>query len=193
LLIGTWPSREVTIFSEECGSPATALLPDALLLRVSSATVLLEHVIVRNPPKLKHDEPMEAEPFASKDTLPIEERRGNALLDSIATKARESRKEGSTDNRVIIDTPMTTGSAISQTLEEMVRLVGEPLSQLGDNWLGKPFVALASLIPTSSMADVSELPSKEATKNIIYHFLDVSVLIFCFDHLSVSKDSRMFL
>jgi hypothetical protein len=32
LLIGTRPLREVTIFFEECGSPATALLPDALLL-----------------------------------------------------------------------------------------------------------------------------------------------------------------
>jgi hypothetical protein len=95
--------------------------------------VLPEHVIVGNPPELKHDEPMEAEPFASEDTLPIEERRVNALLDSIATEARESRKKGSTDNQVIIDTPTTTGSAISQTLKEMVKLVGEPLSQLGDN------------------------------------------------------------
>jgi hypothetical protein len=41
-------------------------------------------------------------------------------------------------------------------------------------------VALAGLIPISSMADISELPPKEATENMIYHFLDVSVFIFCF-------------
>jgi hypothetical protein len=104
LLIGTRPSREVAIFSEECGSPAAVLLPDVLLPRVSSATVPFEHVIIGNPLELEHDEPMEAEPFASEDILPIEERRWDALLDSTDIEARESRKEGSTNNRVIIDT-----------------------------------------------------------------------------------------
>ena len=109
LLIGTQPSREVLIISEECGSLATAILPNVLLPQISSAMIPYERVVVREPLEPKHDEPMEVEPFTAKDTLLIEERKGEAQLNSMTTEAMKFRKESSTDNQVIVDTPSTTG------------------------------------------------------------------------------------
>ncbi|XP_059459492.1 uncharacterized protein LOC132189035 [Corylus avellana] len=57
---------------------------------------------------------------------------------------------------------------------------GEPLSQLGEDWLGNPFSALVSLIPPNCSAGGSIQPPKEVMEQMLYHQLNGSMK--CLDY-----------
>jgi hypothetical protein len=64
------------------------------------------------------------------------------------------RREILIASQVGADTSSVVGSAGCQTLESIFWSVGEPLSRLGEKWLGNPFTTLAGLISALAMANV---------------------------------------
>jgi hypothetical protein len=68
LLIGTRPSRDVTVPFEEGGSSVTALLLDVSLPQISSAIISFEPRVVGETPKLEHNELKGVGPFVVEDT-----------------------------------------------------------------------------------------------------------------------------
>ena len=87
------------------------------------------------------------------------------------------RKEGSIASQVAIDTPSVAGSAGGRTPKGVFWSIGEPLSRLGEKWLGNPFTTLAGLIPTPTMAEGWAMPSQETMEHMLYHFTDVSAFM----------------
>ena len=139
-----------------------------------------EPTVVGKPSEPESGEQMDAEPSTAKDASIPKEKREEAQPNPMSAEATKLKRESSTVRWVAVDTPVAIGSTSGWTPEDITLLIGEPLSRLGDNWLGNPFVALASLISAPSMTDVNPLPPKETMENMIYHILDVSIPVHCF-------------
>jgi hypothetical protein len=185
LLIGTRPSKEVTVPFEESGSLVPMPLPIASLPQTSLAIIPFEHHVVGETLEPEHDELVGVEPFIA------EEIEGSGAFlprpEFITAEATDFSKENLTGGRASIKTLMTFGPTRNRILEETIKLTEEPLSRSGSNWLGNPFVALAGLIPATSMVDVVALSPKETMEKMTYHFLDVSFLSLHFDHTPSQK------
>ena len=87
------------------------------------------------------------------------------------------RREGSITSQVAADTSSVTSSAGGLTLKGVFWSIGEPLSQLGEKWLGNHFTALAGLILAHSMADVRAMPPQKTMEHMLYHFTDVNAFM----------------
>jgi hypothetical protein len=74
----------------------------------------------------------------------------------------------------VTDTLLVACSAGGQTSKAIFSSTGEPLSQLGEKWMGSPFTTLASLIPVPAVAEVMVMTLKETIDHMMYHFTDVS-------------------
>ena len=122
---------------------------------------------------------MEMEALTAEGALITKDRRRNAQPESVAADRVELKRESLIASQAAVDTPSVVGSASGQTLDDIVWSFGEPLTQLGENWLGNPFTALASLIQAPFMTDVTAFPQKETMEHMLYHFTNINTLILC--------------
>jgi hypothetical protein len=86
----------------------------------------------------------------------------------------ELRRETSIASQVTADTQSVAGFVGGRTPEGIFWSFGEPLTRLGEKWLGNSFTTLASLISVYSMANVWATPPQETMDHMVYHFTDVS-------------------
>jgi hypothetical protein len=182
LLVGTRPSREVTVPFEESGSLVAAPLLVASPPLTSLAIIPFEPRAVGEILEPEHDELVGVEPFI------VEETDGSGAFlprpEFMTIESANFPKENLTGGRALVESPMTIGPTSNWILEETINLTEETLSRLGSNWLGNHFVALAGLIPTTSTADTVTLSPKETMDKMTYHFLDVSFLSLHFDRIT---------
>jgi hypothetical protein len=123
-------------------------------------------------------EPMDVELPTAEDSLVAEEKEEEAQHKPTTIKDPKSREKCPTNDQAAVDTPIAIGFVSGRTSETISWSFGEPLSRLGDNWLGNPFIALASLIPAPSLVDDNSLPPKETMENMLFHLLFHRYLFF---------------
>ena len=95
--------------------------------------------VVRELLESKHGELMEMEAPTIEGILVTEVGREDAQLELTAVDGMRLRRESLIVSQVVADTPSVVGFAGGRTPKGVFWFVGEPLSRLGEKWLGNPF------------------------------------------------------